>query len=250
MSAMPELAEAIEQRALEWTKAVDVARVATPRSAAAWVGKAKTSSRTELRREIQRARTARVEVPNLLEPPPPVLETMSDVRVRMDAVQLERYERALAQLRQRGQSDIESILAGLELQLANGRVCRQTASVAETLIVLHECPSCEAAHVKTTRGDRALRPTQRAAAHCDATIQQAGKRTRTVKPSVRRQTLERDGYRCSRCNGTRGLQIHHLHERQHGGGHEPSNLRTLCRACHELTHDSPGAGFTRPGELR
>ena len=236
MQAMPELAEAVQARDLEWTKAVDVARAATPRSAAAWVGKAKSSSRAELRREIQRARTARVQAPSLLDPPAPVLETMSDVRVRMDAVQLERYERALAQLRQRGQSDIESILTGLELQLANGPVCRQTASTAETVIVLHECASCQAAHVKATRGDRALTSTQRAAAHCDATLQQNGKRTRTLPPRARRQTLERDSYRCSRCNATRGLQVHHIHEKQFGGDHAPENLRTLCRACHELVH--------------
>ena len=42
------------------------------------------SSMPELRREIQRARTARVEAPSPLEPLTPVLETMSDVRVRMD----------------------------------------------------------------------------------------------------------------------------------------------------------------------
>ena len=245
MSALPELAEAVESRELEWTKAVDVARAATPQSAAAWVGRAKTSSRAELRREIHRARSARIEAPSLLEAPAPVLETMSDVRVRVDAVQLERYERALTQLRQRGQSDVESILAGLELQLANGRVCRQTASVAETVIVLHECPSCEATHVKTTRGDRAVQPAQRAAAHCDATLQTAGKRTRSIKPSVRRQTLERDRYRCTRCKATRGLQVHHMHERQYGGGHELENLRTLCRSCHELAHELSSGQRTR-----
>ena len=237
MESMPALAEAVEKRELEWTKAVDVARAATPRSAAAWVGKAKHSSRAELRQEIQRARSARVQAPSLLKPATSTLETMTDVRLRMDAVQFERYERALAQLRQRGQSDVESILRGLELQLANGRVCRQTASTAETVIVLHECESCHAAHVKTTRGDKAVQPAQRTAAHCDAVIQTHGKRARTVKPSVRRQTLERDGYRCTRCQAARGLQIHHLHERQFGGGHEPVNLRTLCRACHELVHE-------------
>ena len=236
MTTMPALAEAVEKRELEWTKAVDVARTATPRSAAAWVGRAKSSSRAELRREIQRAKAAHVDAPSWLDPAEPALETMSDVRVRMDSVQLERYERALALLRQRGQSDVESILRGLELQLANGAVCRQTASTAETLIVLHECPTCEQAHVKTTRGDRTLKSAQRAAARCDATLQQDSKRTRTVKPSVRRQTLERDHYRCVRCRATRGLQVHHVHERQFGGGHDSNNLRTLCRACHELTH--------------
>ena len=243
IKTMPELAEAVEKRELEWTKAVDVARAATPRSAAAWVGKAKSSSRAELRREIQRARSARMEAPSLLEPTAPTLETMTDIRLRMDAIQLERYERALAQLRQRGQSDLESILQGLELQLqsANARVCRQTASVAETLVVVHDCPSCEQAHVKSTRGDRALKPQQRAAAHCDAVIQTNGKRARTVKPSVRRQTLERDGYRCTRCGAARGLQVHHMHEKQFGGGHAAGNLKTLCRSCHELVHEI-GAG--------
>jgi 5-methylcytosine-specific restriction endonuclease McrA len=85
---------------------------------------------------------------------------------------------------------------------------------------------------KSPRGDRKLHAAQAAAARCDATVQRAGKRRQSIPPRLRRLALERDGYRCT----ARGFQVHHLHERQHGGKHDLTNLVTLCRRCHETLH--------------
>ena len=38
------------------------------------------------------------------------------------------------------------------------------------------------------------------------------------------------------CDAVRGLQIHHKDHVADGGGHEPENLMTLCRACHHMLH--------------
>lgn len=46
--------------------------------------------------------------------------------------------------------------------------------------------------------------------------------------SVRRQVLERDGHTCLMC-GQPGNQVDHI---ERGFNHHPSNLRTLCQACH------------------
>ena len=45
---------------------------------------------------------------------------------------------------------------------------------------------------------------------------------------------ERDGFRCTApgCTSRRELHAHHIHFAAHGGPDDPSNLTTLCRACH------------------
>lgn len=59
-------------------------------------------------------------------------------------------------------------------------------------------------------------------------------------PAVRAMVLERDGYRCLRCNmdcNITGGEIHHRCPRRMGGSkhpliNSPANLVLLCPACH------------------
>lgn len=63
-------------------------------------------------------------------------------------------------------------------------------------------------------------------------------------PAIAEAIRERDGRRCTRCgmseadNG-RALDVHHIlpvrTAVQRGDPHRPSNLRSLCRACHYWT---------------
>jgi hypothetical protein len=50
------------------------------------------------------------------------------------------------------------------------------------------------------------------------------------------EIFERDGFRCTSpgCRSSRNLQAHHIRFRSQGGGDEPSNLTTLCAACHQF----------------
>lgn len=58
---------------------------------------------------------------------------------------------------------------------------------------------------------------------------------------IRRAILERDNFLCQIC-GLGGkssdiiLEIDHILPKSQGGGHEPENLRTLCRNCHIRRH--------------
>lgn len=58
----------------------------------------------------------------------------------------------------------------------------------------------------------------------------------------RRTVYQRDGYQCQNCGrrGGRGgnyeLHCHHLVPKSKGGTHHPSNLITLCKACHDAVH--------------
>ncbi len=50
---------------------------------------------------------------------------------------------------------------------------------------------------------------------------------------VRRQALERDGWRCRRCGRPGRLEVDHIRPlRQGGAAYDLGNLQTLCRGCH------------------
>ena len=54
---------------------------------------------------------------------------------------------------------------------------------------------------------------------------------------TRQRILRRDGFRCSVCNASNGLNVHHrTYERI--GCEADSDLVTLCRECHEIFHRS------------
>jgi 5-methylcytosine-specific restriction endonuclease McrA len=44
---------------------------------------------------------------------------------------------------------------------------------------------------------------------------------------IRKQILERDGHRCVVC-GEPAVEVDHIKPRIHGGGSDPSNLRSVC----------------------
>ena len=56
--------------------------------------------------------------------------------------------------------------------------------------------------------------------------------------ATRRLVLSRDNYRCTECGEARDLQVHHILPRRLGGPDEPSNLVTLCSACHDRLHQT------------
>ena len=53
---------------------------------------------------------------------------------------------------------------------------------------------------------------------------------------LRRQVLERDGWRCQHCGSPRDPQVHHIHRRGRLGDDEEENLITLCAICHRSVH--------------
>ena len=54
--------------------------------------------------------------------------------------------------------------------------------------------------------------------------------------SLRRQTLDRDGWRCQGCGKAGALEVHHVKPLAEGGVNALGNLTTLCRDCHLKTH--------------
>lgn len=67
----------------------------------------------------------------------------------------------------------------------------------------------------------------------------------------RKRVYQRDNYTCQRC-GTKGgpygnaeIHAHHRIPISQGGGHELSNLVSVCRSCHEAIHGHPIGGGRR-----
>src|SRR6185295_9283021 len=93
---------------------------------------------------------------------------------------------------------------------------------------------CDAQHIGSIDGDTPER------AHQD------------IPPSVDRFVWRRDGGRCQTpgCRSSVGLELHHVVHRADGGGHDPSNSRLQCSACHLSLHRGTRAiATTASGQL-
>lgn len=55
-----------------------------------------------------------------------------------------------------------------------------------------------------------------------------------IPKETRDRVLERDNYACRRCGSANNLQLHHIQYRSRLGGHEDTNLVTVCFICHDL----------------
>jgi 5-methylcytosine-specific restriction endonuclease McrA len=63
--------------------------------------------------------------------------------------------------------------------------------------------------------------------------------------ALRKQVLERDGWRCQSCGAPRYLQVHHLQSRGRLGADRLQNLITLCAQCHRLEHLGMNPPYTQ-----
>ena len=311
LDRLPALREAVTAGELGWTKAQQVARVATAETQAAWVAQAKVQGRRELEREVQAARKrARVgavatvqmafgDAPALAPAQEPTQASAPDsgfaplqatdastyqVTLRLDAVQLARFEALLEAARKARVAPAtadraELVLAGLAALVEgagagggepammavggaaaapvtraktshDGHDARRATRHVATQIVVHQCPACEAAAAVTARDELPLAPAQVAALTCDARVRERGRPNRaTIPPALRAAVLVRDRHRCSSpgCGATRFLEVHHITPRQAGGANTADNLVTLCSRCHAFAH---ARGALAPAQVR
>jgi hypothetical protein len=248
LDRLPVLREAVAAGEVGWTKAQQVARVATEATQVAWVAIATTTSRRELEQEVRQAKKRRpVEKTGQLAleaPTVPAAEPPTTVSLRASAVQLARFE-ALAEKAHKlgliaaGADRMDLVLAGLEALVDAGAAERPRSHGPAVQIVVRKCPECEAAAVVTSRGEKPLAPAQFDALADDARVQEPSRPNRaTIAPSVRAAVMARDRHRCTTpgCGATHFLEVHHLKPRHLGGTNRPDNLVTLCSRCHAFVH--------------
>jgi hypothetical protein len=269
LDRLPVLREAVETGEIGWTRALQVARVATAATQAAWVAKAATTGRRELEMQVRQARKRRPAAPAAqmdlgaaaqpafgapAQPAfgaaaQPVADPPTTISLRADGVRLARFEALVEKahklgLVQAGADRLDLVLAGLEAVIASAADGHARPAGPATQIIVRQCPDCERAAVTTSRGEWRLAPAQLETLACDARVQRPGKPNRaTIPPSVRAAVLARDRHRCATpgCRSTHFLEVHHVMPRGQGGSNRAENLITLCSRCHGFAHERGGA---------
>jgi len=281
---LPQLRAAVADGDVPWTRARVVASVATANTESRWVDAARTRSRRDLEAAVKRARreaeeTRQGQVSIALGPPAALqsgirgallrtgtgrVESGAPVEVpltkslRLTPVQAARYEALLEKLRNRhvAGSREDLVLAALECLVEATRVANPPRCPAPThQVVVQLCPQCGDGTVGVGGRPRKLSSAALLAVLCDTRVSAPGQPNRSsVPPTLRRTTLERDGFACRvrGCRNTRFLEVHHVNPRNAGGPNRLENLLTLCSACHHLVHEHGGverrlvAHATRP----
>ncbi len=252
LERLPVLREAVASGELGWTKAQQVARVATPANQAAWVAKAAVTGRRELAhevRQLRRRKSRSAGAGSLFAEPAatPAEPVPVSINLRGDGLQVARFEVLIEKAQKlglvpAGADRLDSVLAGLEALVAGQGGAMAVAGPA-VQVVVQQCPDCGRAAAVAARGELPLAPAQVAAAACDARVRKAGGANRaTIPPKVRAAVVARDRHRCSTpgCGATRFLEVHHIVARAHGGSNKAENLVTLCGRCHRFAHERAG----------
>ena len=215
---LPETRAQFDAGLLEWTKAREITKAATPENEHEWLARAPHSTTAELR-------AARQGDPALVR------------RVwSFTPEQAARFDQALAGI-QSGLNLADPALAVLALLEGGGALGERAAP----RVVISECGSCRSATTESREGAVAVAPEVAGAARCAGEVhdlrQAENAVTRAIPAKVRRRVLDRDRRRClvPGCASFAFLEVHH--ERGWEAGHDPSWLVTLCEAHHRQRHE-------------
>jgi hypothetical protein len=221
--ALPRIREALESGAGEWTKLRTVAAVATADDEAEWLERCATSTNRELEHAVALAGGELPRIRTTYEWTDEEYGIIESVvrEVRREVPGCSR-ERALV----------------IALQRATGGGDGRPG----VRIVVYQCASCRKMEQETRLGAAPVEAATAGRAECDAEIVDSrtpGRAASQVPPATRRMVLARDRHRCvvAGCSGRDHVEVHHIVERQNGGGHEPENLVTLCTRHHAAAHE-------------
>ena len=239
LETLPETRKAVASGELGWTKAKEVAKVATPKSEARWVAEAKKSSRRDFAIKAKQARqTAKDESkqqPDLIPVEPlPKAEPKVSTSLSFSVEQMERFNVLIEKMRKQGETGTREELLIKALTDSTSEKSSRRDSGPSTQIVIRHCPECGKAETGAGEVDQC----DLEKAYCDAQVLENGRNKSTIKPSTRREVLSRDNHTCQGqgCSSKRYLEVHHKVSRSMGGSNEAENLITLCGACHRLVH--------------
>ena len=235
---LPELLAAMEEGALGYKAALEVARVATPDDVGEWIQEAKDLRLGELR---AKARGEELKKRVVLDFPGEQFRAFdsgiefvrkgSDLWDRAEIVAfvfedfLKRHVSGGSAAEERGEDESES------------RAPRNE----RFRIHLNVCAECGSASQQTSRGPVAVSPAELEQRACDVEVLDlregpAGRVTRTIPNRVRNYVWGRDRGTCQvpGCDLRGGVEIHHLD--LWWRGHEPERMLVLCDEHHEQVH--------------
>jgi hypothetical protein len=210
---VPKLKEAIQKGELSLNTARKIVSVITPETQNHWLEKAKTLRQKELEREIVKTHPEK-RVRSRIKP---ITETKRELRCLID-------------------NDLESMIERIK-DLESQRTQRPV-TLEETLMAM--------AKLYLEKKDPVVRAKRIQEKNTKISIPKKADEIQTSNFSARRkiptpilrQVHLRDRGQCQapNCQEKKWLQVHHLKPWAHGGGHELSNLLTLCFFHHRRMH--------------
>jgi 5-methylcytosine-specific restriction endonuclease McrA len=236
LGALPVLTDALARGALSFSAVRELTRVATPATETDWADAAHGKNLREIEELVATRRPGD-------RPTDP-----GDPEVRMHVLRVELTAATYAALRQarvvledelgRHLTDDE-LLALLSHRALEGDRTTEPSGRAKYQIAIDRCDTCRKAVQHGAGAKLAISPAAADRAECDAQRIEHGRAKQDVPPATVRAIWRRDGSRCRvpGCRSARGLEIHHLVHREHGGSHDPSNLILICSSCHQAHHD-------------
>jgi len=275
---LPRTLEALDAGTLAYSRVLEITKVATAATEAAWIELAQKKSFSFLRSEVRDAKQSGRDHPRKDGHGLPAIK----VKIIFELAPEEREitEKALEKVRR----ELSASLGGkpvdaktaflflmertLETEPGEAPAGRHEGSEPVYSILYHHCPGCRRSHVATADGLEEVEPgvVERVEGEAERVeIDPAQETALDAAPSgpveidppntpqLTRRVLLRDLLRCSNpyCGRTCGLHAHHIRWRCHGGKTALSNETAVCFRCHALIHQRLLAVTVEPdGSLR
>jgi 5-methylcytosine-specific restriction endonuclease McrA len=239
LEKLPETKKAVTEGKLEWTKVREITKVATANNEKLWLVEADNSSQKVLETKVKqariRAKSKAKQQPALIPVEPlPEAELKVSTSLSFSVEQMERFNALIEKMRKQGETGSREELLIKALTDSTAQNSPRGENVPSTQIVIRHCPECGKA--ETGAGEISQNDLEKA--YCDANVLENGRNRAIIKPSTRREVMNRDNHTCQGqgCSSKRYLEVHHKISRAMGGSNDASNLVTLCGACHRLQH--------------
>ena len=241
IAELPVLNAALAEGVVDWTKAREVVRVATPATESAWTRRAKMQTARVIEKEVAAARIG--DAPPSGESVPALGPARRRLVFECEATDAEAVLQALALLRARTDlSPVEIDDGALLAEMARAVITQGevAASGERYRVVLQTCPRCE----QFSAPDAEVSDTVAAEASCDAEVvdmrpgPREGHATRAIPPVLRRKVLHRAGWRCEvpECRNRLWLDVHHTEPWADAKRHDFEKLLVLCSSHHRAVH--------------
>ena len=242
LAHLPEITEGLARGELAFSAVRELVRVATPSTEGAW------------RAHVRGMNMRQIEEAVAGHKPGDLPSDAPDPELRTHRVVLELGGAAYALWRQAGLALDEEHAQRLDDDARVSAMARavlerpagegEASGRATYQIALTVCPRCDRASQLGAGVEVPVDAATLERARCDA--QHIGaldgdgpaRAQQDIPPSIDRFVRRRDRGRCQTpgCRSSRGLELHHVVHREHGGTHEPWNLTLRCSACHSAHH--------------
>jgi len=244
LESLPELARELREGTRTFSQVRELTRVATPETERIWLDRARGCTS----RQVEKLVSGRG--PGALPDSPvdPALEPQV-LRFEVKAETAATFREAIAKLRREAGEHLDDDAALLTLArcVLAGPIDDGRASYQIALDVCQDCQRArqladgELVEVSSAIGEMAECDAQwLPSVHVGTPTEQTDERaTQDVPPATRRQVLRRDHHCCQvpGCRHATFVDVHHVTPRAGGGGHDASNLLTLCGAHHRAVHE-------------